>query len=151
MTTIPLLFRMFAEHCGTTPVRVRAVGSDGGGPNTQGTPELALASRARGSRDPGRRRRSRPTLTTPRESAPRRTGRATYRTKFQSHYFHHYNVDKATMAEPAAGTTQGTKAPLSEVRVESVRAPKVGDLIAGIARQEGALVRRVVAIRIAGR
>src|SRR5215212_10252453 len=96
-------------------------------PNTRGTPELALASRARGSRDPGRRRRSRPTLTTPRESAPRRTGRATYRTKFQSHYFHHFNVDKATMAEPAAGTTQGTKAPLSEVRVESVRAPKVGD------------------------
>src|SRR3954465_659636 len=52
-------------------------------PNTQGTPELALASRARGSRDPGRRRRSRPTLTTPRESVPRRTGRGTYRTAFQ--------------------------------------------------------------------
>ena len=44
-------------------------------PNTQGTPESALASRARGSRDPGRRRRSRPTLTTPRESVPRWTGR----------------------------------------------------------------------------
>src|SRR3954468_24164179 len=53
-------------------------------PNTQGTPELALASRARGSRDPGRRRRSRPTLTTPRESVPRRTGRVRHRMKFQS-------------------------------------------------------------------
>ena len=45
--------------------------------------ELALASRARGSRDPGRRRRSRPTLTTPRESVPRRTGRGRHRTAFQ--------------------------------------------------------------------
>ena len=44
--------------------------------------ELALASRARGSRDPGRRRRSRPTLTTPRESVPRRTGRGRHRTEF---------------------------------------------------------------------
>ena len=51
-------------------------------PNTRGTPELALASRARGSRDPGRRRRSRPTLTTPRESVPRRTGRGRHRTVF---------------------------------------------------------------------
>src|SRR5215212_4291006 len=51
-------------------------------PNTRGTPELALASRARCSRDPGRRRRSRPTLTTPRESVPRRTGRERYRTVF---------------------------------------------------------------------
>src|SRR5215207_6345380 len=98
-----------AEHCGTLRNNAgsRTGRSDQTGvvPNTRGTPELALASRARGSRDPGRRRRSRPTLTTPRESAPRRSGRATYRTKFQSHYFHHYNVDKATMAEPAAGTT----------------------------------------------
>src|SRR5215212_7176758 len=52
-------------------------------PNTQGTPELALASRARGSRDPGRRRRSHPTLTTPRESVPRWTGWLAYRTSFQ--------------------------------------------------------------------
>ena len=52
-------------------------------PNTQGTPQSALASRARGSRDPGRRRRSRPTLTTPRESVPRWTGRLTHRTVFQ--------------------------------------------------------------------
>src|SRR3954463_471329 len=51
-------------------------------PNTRGTPESASASRARGSRDPGRRRRSRPTLTTPRESVPRRTGRVRHRTVF---------------------------------------------------------------------
>ena len=38
----------------------------------------------RGSRDPGRRRRSRPTLTTPRESVPRRTGRGRHRTSFRN-------------------------------------------------------------------
>ena len=43
-------------------------------PNTRGPPNWPQASRARGLRDPGRGRRSRPTLTTPRESVPRRTG-----------------------------------------------------------------------------
>ena len=33
---------------------------------------------------PGRRRRSRPTLTTPRESVPRRTGRGRHRTSFRN-------------------------------------------------------------------
>ena len=60
-----------------------------------GRSDLGRASRLRGTPEPasglpspevtfpsGRRRRSRPTLTTPRESVPRRTGRATHRTAF---------------------------------------------------------------------
>jgi hypothetical protein len=56
--------------------------SDGGCPKHAGPPNWPSASRARGSRDPGRRRRSRPTLTTPRESVPRRTRRQEIRPKF---------------------------------------------------------------------
>src|SRR5215204_4485400 len=59
-------FRNTAEQ---HPLAYGAVGSDGGS-QIRLPPNWPWASRARGSRDPGRRRRSRPTLTTPRESVP---------------------------------------------------------------------------------
>src|SRR5215204_6404273 len=49
--------------------------------------ELALGLPSPGSRDPGRRRRSRPTPTTPREGVPRRTGRIRHRTGAVKDYF----------------------------------------------------------------
>ena len=120
----------FQPHGG--PAVVRGGRIRRGWSQIRGAPELALASRARGSRDPGRRRRSRPTLTTPRESVPRRTGRGRHRTKFQGCQGL-FSRKTAPVIPEAAQRLSGTFRRSSAIKIPD-RAARVRDDGDGISR-----------------